>query len=149
MAMTPKKLVHWALGDESMSDFGSPFTNTSSEPALPTSSLQYINSQLVARGFAPSPGLSLDGISSTDAERIVKCLWSMLNQRVVSLCSLFVYPEKANSPGQEDMSRTEELTTKFRTLSYDHERLQSMHRAAVEKAESAEREAQTCQTRLA
>ena len=32
------------------------------------------------------------------------------------------------------MNRTEELTTKFRTLSYDHERLMSMHRDANEKA---------------
>lgn len=38
------------------------------------------------------------------------------------------------------MSRTEELTTKLRTLNYDHERMSSMHRASNEKAANAERE---------
>jgi hypothetical protein len=38
------------------------------------------------------------------------------------------------------MSRTEDLTTKLRTLSYDHERLMTMHRNATEVAANAERE---------
>jgi len=49
---------------------------------------------------------------------------------------------------QEDMSRTEELNTKLRTLSYDHERLMSMHRVAVEKAANAEREMNLHKSRL-
>ena len=47
------------------------------------------------------------------------------------------------------MNRTEELTTKLRTLSYDHERLTSMHHTASEKAESAERETNLFKSRLA
>lgn len=38
------------------------------------------------------------------------------------------------------MSRTEELTTKFRTLTYDYERLTSRHREAAERGANAERE---------
>lgn len=52
-------------------------------------------------------------------------------------------------PLQEDMSRTEELTTKLRTLSYDHERLTTMHRTATEKASSAEKEMNLHKSRLA
>ncbi|KAJ7251347.1 Afadin and alpha-actinin-binding-domain-containing protein [Mycena rebaudengoi] len=118
MAATPKKGVHWGVEDPS---FGSPFSDTSSA-MLSTSSLDYINSQLVAHGFAPSPGLSLDGLANSNLERVVKCLLGMLSQRV------------------EDMSRTEDLTTKLRTLSYDHERLMTMHRNATEVAANAERE---------
>jgi hypothetical protein len=83
MTATPKKLVHWAH-DISLSDFGSPFSNTSSDSVLSTSTLQYINSQLIAHGFTSAPGLSLDGIPNNDSERVVKCLLAMLSQRVVS-----------------------------------------------------------------
>ncbi|KIM90284.1 hypothetical protein PILCRDRAFT_84369 [Piloderma croceum F 1598] len=130
MTATPRKLVHWAL-DVSLSQFGSPYSDASSDSVISTSSLQYINSQLVAHGFAPSPGLSLDGLSNADMERVVKCLLGMLSQRV------------------EDMSRAEDLTTKLRTLSYDHERLITMHRAATEKAANAEREMNLHKSRLA
>ncbi|KAF6750793.1 hypothetical protein DFP72DRAFT_504904 [Ephemerocybe angulata] len=47
-----------------------------------------------------------------------------------------------------DMARTEELTTKLRTLSYEHERLSSMHRSAVDKAANAEREANLHKSKL-
>lgn len=47
------------------------------------------------------------------------------------------------------MTRTEELSTKIRTLSYDHERLQSMYRTATEKAANAEREMNVHKARLA
>jgi hypothetical protein len=50
---------------------------------------------------------------------------------------------------QEDMSRAEDLTTKFRILSYDHERLITMHRTANEKAANAERETNLHKSRLA
>lgn len=53
-----------------------------------TSSLQYLNSQLVAHGFAHSPGISLDGLSTPNMESVVKVLLSLMNQRVVRfLCS--------------------------------------------------------------
>jgi hypothetical protein len=60
----PRKLVHWAL-DVSMSQFGSPLSDEG-DSMLSTFSLQYINSQLVAHGFTPSPGLHLDGLSNAD-----------------------------------------------------------------------------------
>ena len=82
MAKTPKKLVHWAL-EVSMSDVGSPFSEASSV-ADSTCSIQYINSQLIAHGFTHKPGLSLDGTSKDDADRVVKCLLAMLSQRIVS-----------------------------------------------------------------
>jgi hypothetical protein len=47
------------------------------------------------------------------------------------------------------MSRTEELATKLRTLTYDHERLTSMYRVETEKAANAEREANLHKSRLA
>lgn len=46
------------------------------------------------------------------------------------------------------MTRAEELTTKLRTLSYDHERLRTMHGAATETAENAEREAAAARAKL-
>ncbi|KAJ7656266.1 Afadin and alpha-actinin-binding-domain-containing protein [Mycena polygramma] len=123
---TPKRGVHWGPEDPS---FGSPFSDASSA-INSTSSLDYINSQLVAHGFAPAPGLSLDGISNADLDRAVKCMLGLLSQRV------------------DDMSRTEDLTTKLRTLSYDHERLMSMYRTATDTAANAEREANLHKSRL-
>ncbi|KAJ7180853.1 Afadin and alpha-actinin-binding-domain-containing protein [Mycena filopes] len=120
---TPGKGVHWGLEDPS-------FASDASSAMLSTSSLDYINSQLVAHGFAPSPGISLDGIANTDLDRVVKCLLGMLSQRV------------------DDMSRTEDLTTKLRTLSYDHERLATMYRTATDTAAHAEREASLHKSRL-
>lgn len=86
MAATPatKNSVHWAP-----SPVPSPFSDTSSASAssistTSTSAIQYVNAQLISHGFAVSPGLSLDGLSSADAEGVTKCLLSMLGQRVVS-----------------------------------------------------------------
>ncbi|KAF8159368.1 Afadin and alpha-actinin-binding-domain-containing protein [Crassisporium funariophilum] len=131
MAFTPRKLVHWEMEEPSLSGLGSPFFNGTYETSMvSTSSLEFINSQLVAHGFVPSPGLSLDGISNDDSLRVIKCLLGMLSQRV------------------EDMARTEELTTKYRTLSYDHERMLSMYRTATDKAANAEREMNLHKSRL-
>lgn len=47
------------------------------------------------------------------------------------------------------MTRTEDLSTKIRTLSYDHERLQSMYRTSTEKTANAERETNVHKARLA
>ncbi|KAF8448876.1 Afadin and alpha-actinin-binding-domain-containing protein [Boletus edulis BED1] len=123
--------VHWAL-DVSVSDFGSPFdTTTTTTSCSSTTSFQYINSQLVAHGFTRSPGLPLEGISGENMECLTKCLLAMLSQRVT------------------DMSRAEELSTKLRTLSYDHERLMGMHRSSTEKTLNAEREVNMYKSRLA
>ncbi|KAA1470163.1 hypothetical protein DENSPDRAFT_928667 [Dentipellis sp. KUC8613] len=131
MEKTPKRLVHWAL-EYSNSSFASPISEASSSESVNSSStLQYVNSQLVAHGFAQSPGLVLDGLSNSDSEKVVKCLMGMLSQRM------------------EDMTRTEDLTTKYRTLTYDHERLVSLHRSATEKAANAERETNLQKSKLA
>ena len=84
-ARTPKKLVHWAL-DASLSELASPvFSDAgSSDSCTSTSSLQYINSQLIAHGFVHEAGLSLDGLAKGDADRVVKCVLGMLSQRIVS-----------------------------------------------------------------
>ncbi|EIW78664.1 hypothetical protein CONPUDRAFT_156630 [Coniophora puteana RWD-64-598 SS2] len=50
---------------------------------------------------------------------------------------------------QNDISRAEDLSTKLRTLTYDHERLTSMHRSAKEQAANAEREMNVHKSRLA
>ncbi|KAG1850913.1 Afadin and alpha-actinin-binding-domain-containing protein [Suillus subluteus] len=131
MAVTPRKLVHWTL-DVSVSDFGSPCSEaTSSDSVASTSSLEYINSQLVAHGFTHSPGLSFEGLSNSDTDQLAKCLLAMLSQRV------------------NDISRAEDLSTSLRTLSYDHERLTGMHRSATEKAANAEREMNVYKSRIA
>ncbi len=99
MAATPKKLVHWAL-DMSASPFASSFSEASSSSAGDsTSSLQYINSQLIAHGFTHNPGLNLEGTSRDDAAKVVKCLLAMLGQRVVSLFisfDAFIRPDFAH-----------------------------------------------------
>ncbi|KAG5644872.1 hypothetical protein DXG03_007513 [Asterophora parasitica] len=127
---TPKKRVQWDPQDISLSRLASPMVDGSGLSFVSTSSLEYINSQLVAHGFTPSPGLNLECLSNSDLERVVKCLLGMLGQRV------------------EDMSRTEELTAKLRTLTYDHERLRSQHRDATETAANAEREMNVHKSRL-
>ncbi|KAK0214915.1 Afadin and alpha-actinin-binding-domain-containing protein [Armillaria fumosa] len=130
MSTPAKKLVHWDVSSPNFSDFGSPTSNASSESLVSTSSLQYINAQLVAHGFAPPPGLSLDGISNTHMDRAVKCLMELLGQRM------------------KDMSRAEELATELRTLRYDHERIKSMHNSAAEKAANFEREVNVHKSKL-
>jgi hypothetical protein len=82
MAITTEKKslgVHW---DDDVSSFDS-FSITSDASTSSTSTVQFLNSQLVAHGFAPSPGLSFDGLSTKDMERAVKCILGMLSQRVV------------------------------------------------------------------
>ena len=86
MATTPKKLVHWEMDGPSISALDSPFFDSTCESSVvSTSSLEFINSQLVAHGFVSSPGLSLEGISNDDSTRVVKCLLGLLSQRVVCL----------------------------------------------------------------
>lgn len=84
MPVTPRK-VHWDL-DGPSSILNSPFfNNTYDSSVVSSSSLEFINSQLVAHGFVPSPGLSLEGISNDDSARVVKCLLGLLSQRMVSI----------------------------------------------------------------
>ncbi|KAK0239281.1 Afadin and alpha-actinin-binding-domain-containing protein [Armillaria nabsnona] len=130
MSTPAKKLVHWDVASPNFSDFGSPMSNASSESLVSTSSLQYINAQLVAHGFAPPQGLSLDGISNANMDSAVKCLMELLGQRM------------------KDMSRAEELATELRTLRYDHERIKSMHSNAAEKAANFEREMNVHKSKL-
>ncbi|KAH9057460.1 Afadin and alpha-actinin-binding-domain-containing protein [Lactarius vividus] len=124
----PAHTVHWAPSPilSPLSDASS----TSTTSINSTSTLQYVNSQLVSHGFALPPGLSLDSLSSAEADGVTKCFLAMLSQRV------------------EDMTRAEELTTKLRTLSYDHERLRSMHDCVKETAEAAERETAAARAKL-
>ena len=82
MARTPPKTAQWNL--DFSDSLGSPFIDApSTDSVTSTSTLQYVNSQLIAHGFAHSPGLSLDGLSNGDSEKVVKCLFGMLSQRMV------------------------------------------------------------------
>ncbi|KAK2464015.1 hypothetical protein APHAL10511_003959 [Amanita phalloides] len=127
---TPKKSVHWGVNN-SFSDIGDSLSFASTTSDHSSSTFEYVNAQLVAHGFVPTPGLSLDGISNTNAERIAKCLLDLLGQRT------------------NDLARAEGLSTKLRVLQYDYERLQSMHRTAQNDAENAERETNLHKSRLA
>ncbi|KAF8645051.1 hypothetical protein AX16_008109, partial [Volvariella volvacea WC 439] len=133
MAGTLRKSVHWELNTPRTSDDSSndSLSIGSADSGPSSSSLDFINSQLVAHGFAASPGLCLDGISGENHDRLIKCLLGLLTQRM------------------EDVSRAEELTTKIRTLSYDFERLSSMYTAATDTAEKAERESHMSKSKVA
>lgn len=86
-----KKLVHWALetlGSPSLPSLklpGNPEdeSTTESTEESSTATLQYVNSQLLAHGFTHGNGLSLEGTSREDAEKVLKCLVAMLGQRMV------------------------------------------------------------------
>ncbi|KAH8096923.1 Afadin and alpha-actinin-binding-domain-containing protein [Phellopilus nigrolimitatus] len=132
MACTPRKLVHWGENDINEYAFGSPYSEASSSDSInATSTLQYINSQLVAHGFTRSPGVSFEGLSKEDADRLSKCVLGMLSQRM------------------DDMARAEDISAKFRTLSYEHERLSSMLETTSEQLASSERETNLFKSRLA
>ena len=47
------------------------------------------------------------------------------------------------------MERAEDLTTRLNTLSYDHERLVGMHKAAKDQAAHAQREAESAKSKHA
>ncbi|KAJ3801757.1 Afadin and alpha-actinin-binding-domain-containing protein [Lentinula aff. detonsa] len=128
---TPARMaVHWSSESSEYSDLRSPSSQVSDDSFVSTSSLQYINSQLVAHGFSSAPGVSLDGLSKGDMDKTVKCFLDLLAQRI------------------KDMSRTEQLTAELRTLRYDHERMISMHRTASESAANFEREVNLQKSRL-
>jgi hypothetical protein len=80
-APAQKNTVHWAP-----SPVQSPFSDTSSTSTTSihsTSTLQYVNSQLISHGFVLPPGLCLDSLSSAESDGLTKCLLAMLSQRVV------------------------------------------------------------------
>ena len=77
-----KKGVHWNFDDVSLSELEGP--SDASQSFVSTSSLEYVNSQLIAHGFVDSPGLCLDGLANKDSERVLKCFLSLLGQRMVS-----------------------------------------------------------------
>lgn len=87
MACTPHKLVRWAeVNDVNEIILASPYSDPGSLESFNSSStLQYINSQLIAHGFARPPGLSFEGLAKEDEVRSSKCLLGMLNQRMVHL----------------------------------------------------------------
>jgi hypothetical protein len=63
--------------DFSASDFGTPLS-----AAAPTS-IDYLNAQLVAHGFAHGNGLNLTELRGKDQQVVLKCLANMLGQRLV------------------------------------------------------------------
>ncbi|CAE6406612.1 unnamed protein product [Rhizoctonia solani] len=126
MATTPtRRGVRWAF-DVANSPFGG-----AAEPSTPetsTSSLAYVNSQIVAHGFA-RVALDLSELGREEQNKVVKCMLGMLSQRV------------------NDMTRAEDLSTRLRTISYEHERLANMLRAAKNEVLQAEREAEASKTK--
>ena len=79
------KLVRWAF------DAGSDGSIMSSTPSSPerdsSSTLAFVSSQLVAHGFVRPPGLvgPLASLGTKDQEIVIKCLMSLLDQRLVEL----------------------------------------------------------------
>ncbi|PVG00968.1 hypothetical protein CPB86DRAFT_754108 [Serendipita vermifera] len=116
MSATPFITRAVQFADISESSFGSPLSG-----AAPTS-IDYLNAQLVAHGFTHGNGLNLDDLRGPDQRTALKCLTNMLGQRL------------------EDMKRAEQMSAKYKTLSYDHERLLEQCRSAKEAVAQAERE---------
>ncbi|CAE7110200.1 unnamed protein product [Rhizoctonia solani] len=117
--------VRWAF-DVANSPFGG-----AAEPSTPetsTSSLAYVNSQIIAHGFA-RVALDLSELGREEQNKVVKCMLGMLSQRV------------------NDMTRAEDLSTRLRNVSYEHERLSNMLRAAKNEVLQAEREAEAAKTK--
>lgn len=142
-----KKQLHWAVQFAASPIASSDSRDTSiADPAPAT--LQYVNSQLIAHGFTSSPGISLDGLSGSKADNVVKTLFALLGQRMVRV-HLYLFSILLTTLHQEDLQRTEDLSTKLRTLSYDYERLMTMHKSVSAAAAEAEREASTMKSKLA
>jgi myosin heavy subunit len=143
--------VHWE-NEASELSFASPLRDVSAQ------SIQYVNAQLVAHGFTHGSGIRLDALSSKDQQAALKCLVNMLGQRVVRhflRCPVtphvavhFSTPRSPDMSPQVDMARTEELTTKYKTLAYDHERLVAQHTLALTTAATAERDVETAKARM-
>lgn len=87
-----------------------------------TSTLEFLNTQLVSQGYVPAPGLQLQVLQGKDQERAVRCILSLLSQRV------------------DDLRRFENATTRLRTQSFELDRMKTMWREEGEKSANAERE---------
>lgn len=90
MAVTPFAARALHFQDISMSSIGSPLS------AAAPDSLDFLNSQLVAHGFAHGNGLNLTDMRGRDQQQLLKCLSNMLGQRVVSL-HVTPLPERAST----------------------------------------------------
>ncbi len=111
MSTTPQTHVRFAAA--SAISLLSPYSDAgSSESTNATSTFQYVNSQLIAHGFTRAPGISLEGLSSMDGENVVKCLFAMLGQVVVSVLQVY------SSSGLDELI---ERHVTFRTIQWQIE----------------------------
>jgi hypothetical protein len=88
----------------------------------PSSTLEYLNSQLVSQGYVPPPGLQLQVLQGKDQERAIRCILSLLSQRV------------------DDLRRFENANAKYKTQTFELDRYRTMWREECEKSANAERE---------
>ena len=96
MACTTHKTVQWS-DENKINEFvyGSPYSEASSADSVnATSTLHYINSQLLAHGFARGSGVSFEGLSKEDADKLSKCMLGLLNQRNVCQQSFTLSSER-------------------------------------------------------
>lgn len=124
--------VRWAFDQHDIansfaSDGTSPSTTSESNS---TSTIAFVNNQLISHGFVRAPGLPLESLSAKDQDTAAKCLMGMLGQRM------------------DDVARADENATKLRTLTYDYERLSSFNKAMEDKVVHAEREAELFRSKM-
>jgi len=156
MAQTPtRKILRWAQELANSSIGSPPHVDLSLNDASLDSvvdpeygGLAHVNAQLLAHGFAHGDGLQLDGLDPGSAKMVVKCVMGLLSQRAVSSCCA-TCKSVVDDVLQNDVKRTEELTSKYRSLGYDHERLLSMHGAQQKQTARAEEDVQRFKARLA
>ncbi|KAG8950035.1 hypothetical protein FRC04_008115 [Tulasnella sp. 424] len=124
--------VRWAFDQHAIansfaSDGSSPSVSSESNS---TSTVAFVNNQLINHGFVRAPGLPLESLSTKDQDTAAKCLMGMLGQRM------------------DDVARADEVATKLRTLTYDFERLSSFNKALEDKVVHAEREAELFRSKM-
>ncbi|KAH7098562.1 hypothetical protein BKA62DRAFT_773248 [Auriculariales sp. MPI-PUGE-AT-0066] len=138
-AGTPaRKVVRWAY-ELANSSLGSPphvdaslnDASLDSDVEADHGALAQVNAQLLAHGFSHGEGIKLEGLDAQSQKMVVKCIMDLLRQRA------------------NETTRTEAVTTKYRTLSYDHERLLSLHSTQLDKTARAEQDTQRMKTRVA
>ncbi|KAG9019721.1 hypothetical protein FRB90_010991 [Tulasnella sp. 427] len=127
--------VRWAFDQHAIANsFASDGSAPSTMSETSTSTLTFVNNQLIAHGFVRAPGLPLDSLPPKDQDVAAKCLMGMLGQRVET--------------AQDDVARADEIATKLRTLTYDYERLSSFNKALEDKVVHAEREAELFRSKM-
>ncbi|KAG8930073.1 hypothetical protein FRC02_004644 [Tulasnella sp. 418] len=127
--MEAQKNVRWAFDGAEAPDLSD--VSMVSSPDTAASTLEFINAQLVSHGFVRSPGLQLGSLTFAEQDVVAKCLMGMLRQRM------------------NDVSRSEELNTKLRTLTYEYERLNSIHQVDLNKTAQAESTAESAKAQKA